>query len=146
MTIKAIETSYKGYRFRSRLEARWAVFFDTIDWRWDYEPEGFEFDNKQYLPDFYLKASHCYVEVKPDDSEIANKADWLLMQFVCFTQQRAMLLVGLPSNLRAISYEPAQMENDPPVIRKLLDFSRLPNFESAAIAAKQARFEHGETP
>ena len=26
--IKAIETYYKGYRFRSRLEARWAVFFD----------------------------------------------------------------------------------------------------------------------
>jgi hypothetical protein len=29
--IKAIETSYKGYRFRSRLEARWAVFFDALD-------------------------------------------------------------------------------------------------------------------
>ena len=27
--IKAIETYYKGYRFRSRLEARWAVFFDA---------------------------------------------------------------------------------------------------------------------
>lgn len=29
-TIKAIETSYAGCRFRSRLEARWAVFFDTL--------------------------------------------------------------------------------------------------------------------
>jgi hypothetical protein len=29
MSAKAIETHYKGYRFRSRLEARWAVFFDT---------------------------------------------------------------------------------------------------------------------
>ncbi len=28
--IKAIETRYKGYRFRSRLEARWAVFFDAL--------------------------------------------------------------------------------------------------------------------
>lgn len=27
--IKAIDTYYKGYRFRSRLEARWAVFFDA---------------------------------------------------------------------------------------------------------------------
>jgi hypothetical protein len=26
--IKAIETRYKGYRFRSRLEARWAVRFE----------------------------------------------------------------------------------------------------------------------
>lgn len=28
--IKAIETKYKGYRFRSRLEARYAVAFDNI--------------------------------------------------------------------------------------------------------------------
>ena len=28
--IKAIETVYNGYRFRSRLEARWAVFFDAL--------------------------------------------------------------------------------------------------------------------
>lgn len=28
--LKVIQTSYKGYRFRSRLEARWAVYFDTI--------------------------------------------------------------------------------------------------------------------
>lgn len=35
--IKAIETSYKGYRFRSRTEARWAVFFDALGVRWEYE-------------------------------------------------------------------------------------------------------------
>lgn len=29
--VKAIDTVYKGYRFRSRLEARWAVFFDALD-------------------------------------------------------------------------------------------------------------------
>lgn len=28
--IKAIETEYDGHRFRSRLEARWAVFFNAI--------------------------------------------------------------------------------------------------------------------
>jgi hypothetical protein len=31
MKIKAIETRYKGYRFRSRLEARWSVFFDAME-------------------------------------------------------------------------------------------------------------------
>ena len=40
--IKAIETVYKGYKFRSRLEARWAVFFDALGVEWEYEPEGFE--------------------------------------------------------------------------------------------------------
>ena len=69
--IKAIETYYKGYRFRSRLEARWAVFFDAAGIKYEYEPEGFEFYNcetdttDRYLPDFYLPQFDCYAEVKP---------------------------------------------------------------------------------
>ena len=54
ITIKAIETEYKGFRFRSRLEARWAVFFDACGFKWEYEPEGYEIDGVQYLPDFRL--------------------------------------------------------------------------------------------
>lgn len=51
--MKPIETVYNGYRFRSRLEARWAVFFDTCGVTWEYEPEGFELPNgEKYLPDF----------------------------------------------------------------------------------------------
>ena len=53
--LRAIETEYKGYRFRSRLEARWAVFFDACGVKWEYEPEGFVLQNgQQYLPDFLL--------------------------------------------------------------------------------------------
>lgn len=69
--IKPIETEYKGYRFRSRLEARWAVFFDAIGAEWEYEPEGFELsDGTKYLPDFLLKnvrgrgTKEIYVEIK----------------------------------------------------------------------------------
>jgi hypothetical protein len=52
--VKAIQTSYKGYRFRSRLEARWAVFFDALGIKWEYEPEGFELGfGERYLPDFF---------------------------------------------------------------------------------------------
>ena len=50
--IQAIETTYNGYRFRSRLEARWAVFFDAIGQEYEYEPEGFELMSGRYLPDF----------------------------------------------------------------------------------------------
>lgn len=68
MMITAIETEYKGYRFRSRLEARWAVFFDALGIKWQYEPEGFEKDVKgriiRYLPDFYLPETGTWVEVK----------------------------------------------------------------------------------
>lgn len=53
--IKAIETRYAGCRFRSRLEARWAVFFDQLEIEWQYEPQGFESPSgNRYLPDFYL--------------------------------------------------------------------------------------------
>lgn len=54
LKIKAIETNYKGYRMRSRLEARWAIFFDNLNMKWWYEPEGFSFNGERYLPDFYL--------------------------------------------------------------------------------------------
>lgn len=66
--MKAIETVYKGYRFRSRLEARWAVFFDAMLVKWEYEPEGFENDEgEKYLPDFYLPEFDMWCEVKPND-------------------------------------------------------------------------------
>lgn len=56
MTVKAIETSYKGYRFRSRLEARWAVFFDAMGVKWQYELEGYQAGSISYLPDFQVGA------------------------------------------------------------------------------------------
>lgn len=62
--IKAIETCYNGYRFRSRLEARWAVFFDTAGIKYRYEEQGFEKDGERYLPDFYLPQLDVYAEVK----------------------------------------------------------------------------------
>lgn len=69
-TIKPIETFYNGYRFRSRLEARWAVFFDAAKIKYQYEPEGYQLDNDQYyLPDFYLPDFDTYVEVKRDAIE-----------------------------------------------------------------------------
>jgi hypothetical protein len=54
VTIKPIETRYAGHRFRSRLEARWAVFFTTLGIRWEYEPQGYIVDGTPYLPDFKL--------------------------------------------------------------------------------------------
>jgi hypothetical protein len=64
--IKAIETEYAGCRFRSRLEARWAVFFDALGWKWRYEPQGYELPSGRYLPDFMLGA----LEVGIHDREI----------------------------------------------------------------------------
>ena len=74
--IKAIETYYKGYRFRSRLEARWAVFFDALGIEYRYELEGFKLpDGKYYLPDFYLPEFNIYVEIKPSRELDDGKAE-----------------------------------------------------------------------
>jgi hypothetical protein len=64
--IRAIETHYRGYRFRSRLEARWAVFFDALGFDWDYEPQGYVLlDGSYYLPDFYVRTIDRWIEIKP---------------------------------------------------------------------------------
>lgn len=84
MFIKPIETVYNGYRFRSRLEARWAVFFDAVGIPYEYEPQGFVLeDGTYYLPDFYLPWFKAYVEIKPknlseDDLETAEEKCMLL--------------------------------------------------------------------
>ena len=66
--MKVIQTKYNGYHFRSRLEARWAVFFDSIGIKWKYENEGYELSNgMRYLPDFEIYEKNnliAYVEVK----------------------------------------------------------------------------------
>ena len=79
MTIKAIPTRYKGHHFRSRLEARYAVFLDTLGAQWQYEPEGFQLPiTGPYLPDFWVEGFPArrmsgeeslvsfWLEIKPD--------------------------------------------------------------------------------
>jgi hypothetical protein len=75
--LKAIPTRYNGYRFRSRLEARWAVFFDRLDIEYTYEVEGFETVEGWYLPDFYLPRLEYWFEVKGSlpDAQSAQKME-----------------------------------------------------------------------
>lgn len=75
--MKAKKTFYNNYYFRSKLEAKWAVFFDLMNIRWVYEPEAFICEDKsQYTPDFYLpdvslrgEISGVYLEIKPKNYE-----------------------------------------------------------------------------
>lgn len=65
-TTKPIMTLYEGVYFRSRLEARWARFFDSLEEPWLYESEGFDIPRMgYYLPDFYLPRSKTWLEIKP---------------------------------------------------------------------------------
>jgi hypothetical protein len=68
--IRPIETIHAGYRFRARDEARWSIFFETLDVEYRYELEGYDFDGIRYLPDFWLREQNCWIEIKgPEPSE-----------------------------------------------------------------------------
>lgn len=174
--IKAIETRYKGYRFRSRLEARWAVFFDALGLEWQYEPEGFELPSGRYLPDFLVtwpgrwdgEQSSFWCEVKPAPLDARERE--LCEQLVATTERECILLVGMPEPkaYTAISIDidfngptPTDSTQDTEVL--LWSGKRRPwwtpfdddvqiyaakdaTYMSAVFAARAARFEYGETP
>jgi len=196
MEIKPIETIYNGYRFRSRLEARWAVFFDDLGVQYEYEPEGFDLGGMYYLPDFLIHNvvprfnqgdyfKDIYVEVKGEP----NAADAAKIER--FSRSFPIWVVGAlpdPSNYAESCEEQTNVfckkvrngEYDfpnkcvfCPYCYKTIDgddcfhFSLGYDFgtlsfhgadsnygygsyyleiEHALFKARQARFEHGETP
>lgn len=87
--ISAKPTLYNGRLYRSRLEARWAAFFDLLGWKYEYEP----FDLNGWSPDFLIKGffSDILVEVKPINEfneEVANKIT------ACSPKKVELLLLG----------------------------------------------------
>lgn len=93
--VKAIDTIYNGYKFRSRLEARWAVYLDTIGISYEYEKEGYDLDGVLYLPDFWLPQVNMFAEVKAEQLTEAELHKVKLL--VEATKKACILLVGLPA-------------------------------------------------
>lgn len=97
--VQAIETRYKGYRFRSRTEARWAVFFDAVGYDWTYEDQGYAFaDGTSYLPDFRVQteAGTFFAEVKGDMLGLSLLETKKILLLAAATEQRVLLLDGPP--------------------------------------------------
>jgi len=161
--IKAIETKYKGYRFRSRTEARWAVFFDAMGWEWEYEKEGYDIDGTYYLPDFWLPKEKTFAEVKGGEftKEESEKCRMLseLSGFKCLE------LDGCPQKKpyfiwkSALEYDGKSIKSSGIIGRYEDDYSGFwwepidskeeyctgGRIEESVNAALGARFEHGET-
>lgn len=77
-TITPLQTKYDGRHFRSRTEARWAVFFNSLGFHYEYEKEGFDLDGRWYLPDFWLQPFDRFLEVKgaeptPQEIELCKR-------------------------------------------------------------------------
>lgn len=104
--MKAIETVYLGMRYRSRLEARWAAYFDLMGFKFHYEMEGYDLgDAGWYLPDFFFPKVKMWAEVKPVEfsAEEGRKVDALAK----FTGYPVLKLIGPPEkkSYDAVHYE-----------------------------------------
>ena len=171
VTAKPIETVYSGYRFRSRLEARWAVYFDALGLPWEYEKEGYDLgDGIWYLPDFWLPQVRMWAEVKPGplSEDEREKCRRLAKQ----TGYPCLMLEGVPDMLAYWAMEPdrgdASINGSATECDYILsNYHGYPQDENrfyastgyekgkrledwwgdimpAIVAARSARFEHGE--
>lgn len=174
--LSAISTRYDGYKFRSRLEARWAVFFNTLNIDYQYEKEGYELPSGElYLPDFYLpdiglrstEKSNLWVEIKGEYS----KDEWdTFSEFLKAKNENGAFLTGDVTNDWNVeaNYEAPRWDNFM-IFVKCTDCGRIkyefsegnymscescggkceydnPDIETAVENARSARFEHGESP
>jgi len=96
--LRPIETEYRGVKFRSRLEARWAVFMDLIGVRWDYEPEGYELPGGRYLPDFEIALADdlCWLEIKPAEPTFDERSK--AEQLAIAARRHVLIACGPPDN------------------------------------------------
>jgi hypothetical protein len=105
--MKAIETLYNGYKFRSRTEARWAVYFDFLGIEYEYELEGYDLDGIWYLPDFWLPQVNMWAEVKGQG--FSDEEYELCQKLAEHTGYPCLLLDGPP---KAKAYEAIEKEQD----------------------------------
>ncbi len=91
----AIPTTYKGVRFRSRLEAKWAAFFDLVGWTWHYEQDDFN----GWIADFTIDSTStgktaCFVEVKPIEEPPDDELQLKIARSGALEFGRCVLIVG----------------------------------------------------
>ncbi|WP_314389244.1 hypothetical protein [uncultured Abiotrophia sp.] len=172
--IKPIETKYNGFKFRSRLEARWAVFFDMIGLKYEYEVEGFEMKGIRYLPDFYIPSLDRWFEIK---STPLSEYEMKKCEEFCFNKDyeniKFSVLVGspevkkieefigvmeyvwewpseqYPENVRFLA--PKELSEKEYYSRFMRGLWVIPDLIEdelvvAATVAREARFEFGERP
>lgn len=162
--IQAIPTRYKGYHFRSRLEARWAVFFDALGIKWEYEPQGYALDGVPYLPDFRITAmtdfpdvEDFFVEVKHECVSLTEGQHVDLCRALAkYSGSRVLLLNGSAAATSYMCFAPDGsnylvwffdggfvQENDYTESELRCGFDFTPT--NAINAARSAQFEHGES-
>lgn len=110
---KAQETIYRGYRFRSRTEAKWAAMLDATGLGWLYEAQGYDTTRGFYLPDFFVFTPYggFWLEIKgvePTETEIKKLGD-VCEATCCY----GALVWGLPKKGSATAWLSMHKEGHP---------------------------------
>jgi hypothetical protein len=145
--VNPIQTDCGSHRFRTRGEARFAVFFDACQLRYEYEPEGFWLDGAgKYLPDFWLPRLDLWFEVK---SAVADSKSVLKCNCLADEKQQRVAMAysspGLDTMVACFNpgWEGHSLQTLPEFFMQWLS----PEVVLRAITeAQSARFEFGETP
>jgi hypothetical protein len=164
--LAAIPTRHNGFLFRSRLEARWAVFFDALEIKFWYELEGFPLVTGWYLPDFFIPQVNLYAEVKP---EIPDEKAMAKCGELCLRSGKNLLVLIGPPDFRTYPAMWVATDGLLNIAQVLLDIDyhkrryydqehRLftdpgehfdhegcfsPDYQEAVFASRAARFEEG---
>ncbi len=107
--LMAIPTEYKGRLYRSRTEARWAVFFDVAGIEVQYEPDGFVVGGISYIPDFFVPAWGLFIEVKPLASPSARDRE-KCQKLAEASEKRVLMVLGDPGMKKGLAFEPKPNE------------------------------------
>jgi len=140
----ARNTYYNGYYFRSRLEARWAIWFYWMEIKYHYEIETYKINGFSYLPDFWIPSFNIWIEVKPDMPSLMEIKKAIRVQEN--TGYQVIFFIGQPwpDECEAVYY---QNEKEPFFQdhwwdTSIHDYKVIRAFQKA----RRARFEFGETP
>lgn len=131
----AKERHIRVYPFRSKTECLWAVMFDLLGIRYEYEPIAVHIGSLKYVPDFYFLDLNCWGEVKSQrrTAREARKAK----KFCFAVRQPIYFLEGTPSPTKLIhGYKNGRTVN----VRLTCN-----GFENTSYSAKQlAKFGKGK--
>lgn len=128
--LRSLPTKYKGFSFRSRLEARYAALFDALGLVWEYEHQIYDCDSAGgYLPDFWLPQLKCFVEIKgewPTEEELAK-----IQSLSLFSGFPVWLAIGTPgyrSLLARVAPAPWVETVRPEVVQRAVTEARSASF------------------
>lgn len=101
--FRNMETEYGGTTYRSRTEARYAQMLDHAGIEFQYEPDGFAFEENGtcYVPDFWVPQWNSFLEIKGDHIRL-ERGEWPEERCKCellneATGRDVLLACGSPS-------------------------------------------------